>query len=90
MVEVRTRLINSENNLSFPRPTSAALSLGCRTPVAYPIFTFRWLAVHALVAGAPRAPRAPRVGRLLGSGRGADSAFRAESEPKGPGISSFD
>ena len=22
-----------------------------RTPVAYPIFTFRWLAVHALVAG---------------------------------------
>ena len=30
----------------------------CRTPVAYPIFTFRWLAVHALVA------------RGLGIGRG--------------------
>ena len=25
-----------------------------RTPVAYPIFTFRWLAVHALVARDPR------------------------------------
>ena len=26
-----------------------------RTPVAYPIFTFRWLAVHALVVGLPGA-----------------------------------
>jgi hypothetical protein len=33
-----------------------------RTPVAYPIFTFRWLAVHALVVRVPGA--AESSGRL--------------------------